>query len=153
MRVFPWCLTFEKCTFLSDFDGYLGKLHGSANPYTVEILYRLGTTQDQNTQIRLEQCPSFVKLVNLPQESLLDSYRNKNKKSALIIYDYKSIVSKQLEKEKRGDCYLYRIWSHLLDFGIILITFHIFLCFFISFWLTFIEWTRYIPLFLYLPIQ
>ncbi|CAL1542612.1 unnamed protein product [Lymnaea stagnalis] len=33
---------------------YLGKVDGAASPYTVEILYRLGTTQDENTQNRIE---------------------------------------------------------------------------------------------------
>ncbi|XP_035825485.1 baculoviral IAP repeat-containing protein 6 [Aplysia californica] len=37
-----------------DFHSYLGKIHGSASPYTVEILYRLGTAQDENTHVRVE---------------------------------------------------------------------------------------------------
>ncbi|GFO34551.1 baculoviral iap repeat-containing protein 6, partial [Plakobranchus ocellatus] len=32
---------------------YLGKVHGIASPYTVEIIYRLGTTQDENTHERV----------------------------------------------------------------------------------------------------
>ncbi|XP_059157271.1 baculoviral IAP repeat-containing protein 6-like isoform X2 [Physella acuta] len=33
---------------------YLGKIHGAASPYTVEIIYRLGTTQDENTCSRVK---------------------------------------------------------------------------------------------------
>uniref|UniRef100_A0A2C9JJC5 Dual E2 ubiquitin-conjugating enzyme/E3 ubiquitin-protein ligase BIRC6 n=1 Tax=Biomphalaria glabrata TaxID=6526 RepID=A0A2C9JJC5_BIOGL len=33
---------------------YLGKVHGAASPYTVEILYRLGTVQDEKTCCRVK---------------------------------------------------------------------------------------------------
>ncbi|GFS25394.1 baculoviral IAP repeat-containing protein 6, partial [Elysia marginata] len=32
---------------------YLGKIHGIASPHTVEIIYKLGTNQDENTQQRV----------------------------------------------------------------------------------------------------